>query len=350
MSTLPASMLIAPHRRLNPLTGQWVLVSPHRLLRPWQGKTEKIDAAERPRHDPQCYLCPGNTRANGQHNPDFTGTFVFDNDFAALKPDGADDHIDADGLFVAETERGICRVICFSPRHDLTLAEMDVADIARVVDVWRDQYAELGARDDIGHVQIFENKGALMGCSNPHPHGQIWASRAVPTEVALEDHHQRAYHARHNRPMLAAVAEREAESGERIVAINTDWIALVPFWAKWPYELLVLPRAHARHLLDLDDARRASLAAILSAATIRYDNLFETSFPYTMGIHQAPTDGAPNDHWTMHLHFYPPLLRSATIQKFMVGYEMLAEAQRDLTPEQAADRLRALPATHYKHR
>lgn len=350
MSTLPASMLLAPHRRLNPLTGEWVLVSPHRLLRPWQGKTEKVDAAERPHYDPQCYLCPGNTRANGQRNPAYTGTFVFDNDFAALKTDGADLIADHQGLFVAAAEHGLCRVICFSPRHDLTLAEMDVDEIKRVVDVWRDQYLELGARSDIGHVQIFENKGALMGCSNPHPHGQIWASHSVPTEVAIEDGHQFAHFARHSRPMLETVAEHEAASGERVVAMNGDWLAVVPFWAKWPYELLVVPRERARHLGDLDEGRRRSLAAILSAVTIRYDNLFETSFPYTMGIHQAPTNCAPNDHWTMHLHFYPPLLRSATIQKFMVGYEMLAEAQRDLTPEQAAERLRTLPSAHYKHR
>lgn len=349
MKTLPDSFLAAPHRRFNPLTGQWVLVSPHRLLRPWQGKTDAPDTSTRPPHDPTCYLCPGNTRANGAVNPPYAGTFVFTNDFAALLEDGQPTRQDDGGLFIAEREQGICRVICFSPRHDWTLAEMSVEAIAGVVDVWRAQYLELGARPEIGHVQIFENKGAIMGCSNPHPHGQIWASRAVPTEVATEDALQRAYHATHGRPLLQAVAEGELARDERLVLANDDWIALVPFWAKWPFETMILPRRPARHLGDLDAPRCAALAAILSALTIRYDNLFATSFPYTMGIHQAPTNDEAHHHWTMHLHFYPPLLRSASVQKFMVGYEMLAEAQRDLTPEQAAERLRALSGVHYKH-
>jgi UDPglucose--hexose-1-phosphate uridylyltransferase len=344
-----------PHRRRNPLTGQYVLVSPHRTKRPWQGQVEAIPPDNRPAYDPKCYLCPGNERAGGVRNPDYTGTFVFTNDFAALladTPDAAAGRPD-DPLFHAESARGTSRVICFSPRHDLTLPQMDVADIRRVVEVWAAQVAELG--ETYRWVQVFENKGEAMGASNPHPHGQVWASSFLPNEAAAEDAHQRAYHAAHGRPLLLDYALREqaitAEGESRVIVANDEWIAVVPYWAVWPFEALLMPLRHAPRLTALDAAQRDGLAAIVQALTIRYDNLFETSFPYSMGWHGAPTGdllGQPDGHWHLHAHYYPPLLRSATVRKFMVGYEMLAEAQRDLTPEQAAARLRALPGVHYR--
>ncbi len=338
-----------PHRRFNPLTGEWVLVSPHRAKRPWQGQVEKGGTPERPAYDPSCYLCPRNARAGGHQNPDYQDTFVFDNDFAALLTDTPAGGVD-EGLFRAEAETGLCRVICFSPRHDLTLAEMGTAGIRRVVDLWAEQYAELGARDDINHVQIFENKGETMGCSNPHPHGQIWAQRAIPNEPARELAQQRAYLERHGRPLLADYLAAELERGERIVCANNGFVALVPFWAVWPFETLVLPRRHVASLLELDDDERTALADVLGRLTARYDNLFETSFPYSAGLHQAPTDGAPHPEWGLHMHFYPPLLRSATVKKFMVGYEMLGGPQRDITPETSAARLAGLSEVHYRHR
>ncbi len=336
----------SPHRRLNPLTGEYVLVSPHRLQRPWQGKTEAT-ATARPAYDPTCYLCPGNARAGGVKNPDYTGVFVFENDFAALTRDPAPGGLNEAGLLVAEPESGICRVVCFSPRHDLTLAEMPVADIRAVVEMWEQQSRELGGRDDIGYVQIFENKGAIMGCSNPHPHGQIWATSTVPSEVAREDAHQRDYLVRHGRALLCDYLAIETRLRERIVCESEHWVALVPFWAKWPFEGMILPRRAVGTLSDLGDAERHDLAAIMKAVLCRYDNLFLTSFPYTMGIHQAPPKGGPHPHWQLHLHYYPPLLRSATVQKFMVGFEMLGMAQRDITPEHAAERLRSLPERHF---
>ena len=331
----------APHRRFNPLTGEWVLVSPHRTARPWQGQVERPTPDERPRHDPQCYLCPGVTRANGEQNPDYATTFVFPNDFAALLPDTPAATID-DGLLQAHSERGLCRVICFSPRHDLSLADMAVPDIRRVVDVWAAQYEELGARPDIGHVQIFENKGAMMGASNPHPHGQIWAQQSVPLEPARETERMREHFTRHGRTLLDDYLRAELRLDERIVCANDGFVALVPFWAVWPFETLVVSRRPAASLLDLDGAERDQLADVVRRLTRRYDNLFDTSFPYSAGIHQAPTDGAPHPEWHLHMHFYPPLLRSATVRKFLVGYEMLGEPQRDITPEGAAERLRAL--------
>jgi UDPglucose--hexose-1-phosphate uridylyltransferase len=334
-----------PHKRLNPLTGEWVLVSPHRLKRPWQGKVEELPPETRPAHDPKCYLCPGNTRAGGARNPDYPATFVFDNDYAALLPDAAPGALDESGLLVARAERGICRVICFSPRHDLSLAHMDAAGIRRVVDLWAAQCGELGALPHIGHVQVFENKGALMGCSNPHPHGQIWATETVPVEPAKECGAQRAHMERHGRTLLSDYLSLEMRLGERVVCANGSWAAVVPFWAKWPFETLVAPLRPVESLADLAGAERDGLADILGRVTVRYDHLFGVSFPYTMGFHQAPTDGTRHPHWHVHAHFYPPLLRSATVQKFMVGFEMLATPQRDITPEQAADRLRALPET-----
>jgi UDPglucose--hexose-1-phosphate uridylyltransferase len=336
-----------PHKRWNPLTGEWILVSPHRLKRPWQGQVEKLPPETRPAHDPGCYLCPGNRRAEGRANPDYAGTFVFDNDFAALLPDGDPMRMNEDDLLVAHTERGICRVLCFSPRHDLTLARMDVADIAAVVDTWVEQYRELGAMPGIRHVQIFENRGAMMGCSNPHPHGQIWATETLPGEPEKEDGTQRAWHARNGGTLLGAYLQRELAAGERVVCRNAHWAVLVPFWAKWPFETLLLPVRAVPDMTALTADERGALAEILRGLTIRYDNLFNVSFPYSMGFHQAPTDGGEHPHWHMHAHFYPPLLRSATIQKFMVGFEMLGNPQRDITPEAAAARLREVPEIHH---
>jgi UDPglucose--hexose-1-phosphate uridylyltransferase len=329
-----------PHRRLNLLTGEWVLVSPHRAKRPWQGQTEAIPADTRPAHDPTCYLCPGNERAGGEHNPDYTGTFVFDNDFAALRPDAGDARTEIGGLLRARTEPGICRVICFSPRHDLSLPQMEVPAIRGVVDLWADEYARLGALPEIGHVQIFENKGEMMGCSNPHPHGQIWAQRSVPMAAAREGERQAEHFAAHGRTLLADYLALELDLRERIVVENEHFVALVPFWAVWPFETIVISRRPARDLTALSSGERDGLADVLKRLTGRYDALFGVSFPYSAGIHQAPTDGEPHPEWHLHMHFYPPLLRSATVKKFMVGYEMMGEPQRDVTPESSAARLR----------
>jgi len=336
-----------PHRRRNALTGEWVLVSPHRMRRPWQGQVEARPTELRPTYDPTCYLCPGNERAGGQRNPAYTGTFVFDNDFAALHTVPLDDAPtpDGDDLLVARAESGICRVICFSPRHDLSLPELSTSEIRRVVDVWTDEYLTLGARDDIAHVQIFENKGQVMGSSNPHPHGQIWAQSSIPREPALETGRQREHHQRHGRTLLADYLALELQRAERVVVANDGFVALVAYWAVLPFETLVVSRRAVPHLGELTDAERDQLADIVKRLTTRYDNLFEISMPYSAGVHQAPTDGAAHPEWHLHMHFYPPLLRSATVRKFLVGYEMLGEPQRDLTPEAAAERLRALPET-----
>lgn len=342
-----------PHRRRNPLTGEWVQVSPHRMQRPWQGQVEKTAPDERPAYDPHCYLCPGNERAAGTRNPDYANTFVFTNDFAALLPetapiDPASELAGGSPLLQAKAVRGTCRVICFSPRHDLTLPQMPLSDIKGVIDVWARQTTELG--QTYRWVQVFENKGAMMGSSNPHPHGQIWALDALPNEPFKEDTRQRAYREEFNRLLLVDYAQAELDHQERLVLENEHWLALVPYWAVWPFEILLLPRRHVLRLPDVDDGERQGLARILQRLLTRYDNLFETSFPYSMGWHGAPYDDQNNkeyDHWQLHAHFYPPLLRSATVRKFMVGYEMLAEAQRDLTAEKAAARLRELPDRHY---
>ncbi|MBC7449661.1 MAG: UDP-glucose--hexose-1-phosphate uridylyltransferase [Hymenobacteraceae bacterium] len=339
------------HRRLNALTGEWVLVSPQRSLRPWQGQQEDPEPDTRPAHDPTCYLCPGNARAGGHQNPPYAATFVFTNDFPALQPVGPSAATAAaDPLLRAEPETGITRVVCFTPRHDLTLPELAVPVIRGIVDLWVDEYQTLGARPDIGYVQIFENKGALMGCSNPHPHGQIWAQRTVPDLPARETAHQAAYYQQHGRTLLADYLARElaAKGTPRVVVQNDHFVGLVPFWATWPFETLLLPRRALASIELMTEAERDGLADALRQLTIRYDNLFRISFPYSAGLHQRPTDGADHPEWHFHMHFYPPLLRSATVRKFMVGYEMLAGPQRDITPEQAAQRLRELPTVHYK--
>lgn len=356
-----------PHRRFNALTGEWVLVSPHRAKRPWQGQIEEPPPESRPAHDPNCYLCPGNERAGGAHNPQYESTFVFENDFAALLYDTLPAVEQEHPLLQTQSVQGTCRVICFSPRHDLTLPEMPVKDIGRVVDSWAEQVAELSQH--YRWVQVFENKGAIMGCSNPHPHGQIWALDRLPNEPGKEDGQQRAYYVEHGRTLLADYAQLETERGTRIVIENEHWLAVVPFWAVWPFETLLLPRRHILHLPDLTAAERKALADILKRLLTKYDNLFKTSFPYSMGWHGAPfaieSSGNPSsdnltvpatkpqesfEYWQLHAHFYPPLLRSATVKKFMVGYEMLSEAQRDLTAEHAAAQLRELSEIHYKHR
>lgn len=336
-----------PHRRFNPLTNEWLLVSPHRARRPWQGEVADAVPDTRPAYDPTCYLCPSNTRAGGKHNPPYTGTFAFDNDFPALLPDTPTDEPADHPLFRVQGERGICRVLCFSPRHDLTLAHMDPADIRPVVDLWAEHTLDLGARDFIGYVQVFENKGEMMGCSNPHPHGQIWSTLRMPREIDKEISAQRDYTNAHGVTLLADYLAEEQRRQERMVYANEHWTVLVPFWAIWPFEILLVSNRPARSLTDLNDAERDALADAIHHLTVRYDNLFRTSFPYSMGFHQQPTDGAAYPYWHLHAHYYPPLLRSATIKKFMVGYEMLGTPQRDITAEQAAARLRDQSEVHY---
>ena len=333
-----------PHRRLNLLTGNWVLVSPHRAKRPWQGQQETPDRSARPAHDPECYLCTGNKRVTGEQNPEYTDTFVFTNDFAALTVDAPDAPASANPLFQNGSARGTSRVVCFSPDHSKSLPELSPAAIEKVIDTWSEQTAELGAK--YPWVQVFENKGAMMGCSMPHPHGQIWANSFLPNEAATEDKHQRAYFEAHGRPLLLDYATQEA-GGERVVVETAHWLAVVPYWAAWPFETLLMPKARVARLPDLSEAQRKDLAIALKKLTSRYDNLFTCSFPYSMGWHGAPFSEGDQEHWQLHAHFYPPLLRSATGRKFMVGYEMLAESQRDLTPEQAADRLRAVSDVHF---
>jgi UDPglucose--hexose-1-phosphate uridylyltransferase len=331
-----------PHRRFNPLTREWVLVSPHRTARPWQGQVEESGAAPPAAYDPECYLCPGNQRAGGVRNPAYTSTFVFDNDFAALKPDTPLDRFESGGLLIAESEPGLCRVVCFSPHHNLTIANMAPPDLRRVVDVWAEQFAELGAIPFIRYVQIFENRGAMMGASNPHPHCQIWSNHALPNEAAKETAAQLAWREARGGCLLCEYARLELASRERVVEENESFLALVPFWAVWPFEIMVLSKRHVTAIDSLAGAERDGLADILKRTTARYDRLFQVSFPYSMGFHQRPTDGAAHDEWHLHAHFYPPLLRSATVRKFLVGYEMLATPQRDITAEVAAERLLAV--------
>ena len=330
-----------PHRRLNPLTGEWVLVSPHRARRPWQGALETPQVERRPQYDPTCYLCPGNTRVGGAQNPNYTSTYVFTNDFRALLDDIPEPPPNDDPLFTIQRVEGTCRVVCFSPDHSKTIPDLTREELIAVIDTWGAQVRELGAR--YRWVQVFENKGAAMGCSNPHPHGQIWCTSTLPNEAMKAEQHQAAYLAEHRSILLLDYAQRELASGERLVCAQDDWIAVVPYWAVWPYETLVLPtRRQITHLDELTRDETEGLAALMHELTTRYDRLFDTSFPYSMGWHGAPKDSAHRDAWQLHAHYYPPLLRSATVKKFMVGFELLAESQRDLTAEQAADRLRAL--------
>ncbi len=327
----------SPHRRLNLLSGDWVLVSPHRAARPWLGATEEVGETSGPSHDPSCYLCPRNVRIGGEMNPDYVGPYVFANDFPPLTQDSAPAL--SDEVFTSSAARGEARVLCFSPDHSLTLPQLDRSSVRAVVDCWCAQSEALGRT--WAHVEIFENKGAMMGCSNPHPHGQIWASDFVPSAVATENRRQRDWRAEHGTVMLDAVVEREIAAGDRVVEVNAHWLVVVPWWAAWPFEVLLIARGPAARLEDLSDEAREGLAEMLRRLTTRYDTLFETRFPYSMGWHGAPHGQADTAHWRLHAHFYPPLLRSASVRKFMVGFEMLGEAQRDLTPEQAAEQLRA---------
>jgi len=343
-------MFDSPPRRLNLLTREWVLVSPQRARRPWQGQVEKTPPENQPQYDPTCYLCPGNERAGGVKNPAYTGTFVFDNDFAALLPEEVSPSGQVSPLFQTEPERGVCRVICFSPRHDLSMPQLSIDDAEAVVTTWSNETAALFRRPEIAYVQVFENKGAVMGCSNPHPHSQIWSQSRIPNEPAKELVSQKDYYAAHRRPLLLDYLEAELKSGERVLDRNEHFTALVPFWAVWPFEVLVIAHRAVASLPALTQPERRALAEIYQRVTTRYDNLFEISFPYSMGFHQQPNDGADHPEWTLHAHFYPPLLRSATVRKFMVGYEMLAMPQRDITPETAAARLREQSLLHYTRR
>jgi UDPglucose--hexose-1-phosphate uridylyltransferase len=326
------------HKRFNILTGEWVLVSPHRAKRPWQGQNEAISNEVRPTHDPSCYLCAGNTRINGDENPKYENIFVFTNDFAALQTTSPKFSI-TDGLFKSESEQGVCKVICFSPDHSMSLADMEVLDINKVVKTWQNEYTELGSNDMINYVQIFENKGAVMGCSNPHPHGQIWSQSTLPNEVDKKDQQQRTYFSKNNTSLLGDYLKQELEANERIIYQNDDFVVLTPFWAVWPFETMIIPKKQFTNITKISEQESLNFADAISKITKAYDKLFDCSFPYSSGIHQSPTNGKINDYWHWHMSFYPPLLRSKTVKKFMVGYEMFGSPQRDITAEQAAQRL-----------
>ena len=344
-------MLNNPHRRYNALTGEWVLVSPHRAKRPWLGQVEKLSPETLPVYDPTCYLCPRNERAGGVFNSDYSGTYVFNNDFASLLPDAPEEDASASShpLLVSAPEQGQCLVVCFSPRHDLTLPELELPVIENVLNTWTNESARLAELDYIKYVQVFENKGAMMGCSNPHPHSQLWSQSQLPNEIVKELATQTEYFKKNNSPLLVDYVKEEHKRKERILFSNDHFTALVPFWAVWPFEVLVSAHRASASLKELSSVEVSALAEVFKQVTTRYDNLFEISFPYSMGFHQAPADGKPHPEWTLHAHFYPPLLRSATVRKFMVGYEMLAMPQRDITPEVATERLRSLSDVHYKH-
>jgi UDPglucose--hexose-1-phosphate uridylyltransferase len=344
--TLPSS-----HRRLNLLTGEWVLVSPQRTTRPWLGQVEKPLADGLPHYDPNCYLCPGNQRAGGRVNPDYTSTFVFDNDFPALLPPDDNETKLSDPnekFFIAEQTSGICRVVCFSPRHDLTLPELTKEEIVAIIQTWSNQTDELSNLEYINFVQIFENRGEVMGCSNPHPHSQIWATDHIPNEPYKELIEQKKYTNQYGTCLLCDYLLSEKKKNERILFLNQHFTALVPFWAIWPFEVLLVSNHHVQSLPEFNSEEFYALAEIIQQITTRYDNLFNISFPYSMGFHQVPCDKQTHPEWHFHAHYYPPLLRSASVKKFMVGFEMLAMPQRDLTPEFAAQRLKNQSSIHYK--
>jgi UDPglucose--hexose-1-phosphate uridylyltransferase len=334
------------HRRFNILTGEWVLVSPYRTKRPWQGKVEEISTMVKHSYDESCYLCPGNTRWNGAINPDYKKTLSFTNDFSALIKDVPMEDV-SNGLLIASSESGICKVICFSPNHSLTLPLMPVTAIADVISVWQKEYVELGAIEGINHVQIFENKGTIMGCSNPHPHSQIWSQYSIPKLVKKKQDKQAQYWELNNKSLWEDYVSQELDLDERVLFENEYFVALIPFWAVWPYETMILPKKKISYISELNERQRLSFAEIINSTTIKLDNIFSTSFPYYMGIHQAPTDGLAHPEWHMHMTFYPPLLRSVSLKKFMVGYEMFANAQRDITAEQTAITIKNLSETHY---
>jgi UDPglucose--hexose-1-phosphate uridylyltransferase len=339
-----------PHRRFNPLLREWVLVSPHRTQRPWQGRVEKTAREAQPTYDPTCYLCPGNERAGGARNPKYASTFAFNNDYAALLPNTAKVEVNEGDILIGKSEAGICRVICFSPRHDLTIPRMSLAEVREVIDAWSEEFLQLEKTGWIRHVQIFENRGSLMGASNLHPHCQIWANAAVPNLPEREIASLRSYYETKKACLLCDYLQLELKRNERVVCQNDAFAVVVPYWAVWPFETLVLSKRHVATMAELSAQERDLLADIMRRVTIRYDNLFEIQFPYSMGFHQRPTDGQPHPEYHFHAHYYPPLLRSATVQKFMVGYEMMGSPQRDITPESAAARLAELSETHYLDR
>jgi len=333
------------HRRKNILTGEWVLVSPHRTKRPWQGMQEQGKELKTLEYDSNCYLCPGNTRANNEINPDYKNTYSFINDFSAILDVKIENF--KDNLLEAHTESGICKVLCYSPNHSLTMSQMDESEIVSIIKLWQKEYKDLGSIENINNIQIFENKGESMGCSNPHPHGQIWAQKSIPTEILKKQNNFKKFYENNNQSMLLAYIKKELELKERIIFENESFVALVPFWAVWPYESMIITKNHRKSILELNEKEVTDYANILKILTTKYDNLFQTSFPYSTGIHQAPTNNEQNKEWHMHMSFYPPLLRSASIKKFMVGYEMFGEPQRDITPEQAAESLRNCSNTHF---
>jgi UDPglucose--hexose-1-phosphate uridylyltransferase len=345
---MPFKLTEHPHRRYNILTGEWVLVSPHRAQRPWQGQIEAAAPVQVLAHDPNCYLCPGNVRANGFVNPPYEHAYVFTNDFAALHPEVPPGRVkNKYDLLVAKSERGLCRVVCYSPRHDLTMPRMSPEEIRRIIDLWTIEFIALCSREYINYVQIFENRGEMMGCSNPHPHGQIWATESIPVEIEKETKHLRAWHQKNETSLLGNYLALELVEKERVVLENNYFVAVVPFWATWPFETLVISKRHFQHITQLSPDEKNAFADILNKLTTKYDNLFQAPFPYSAGIHQAPVDGADYPEWHFHAHFYPPLLRSATVKKFMVGFELLANPQRDITPELAAEKLRQMSEIHY---
>ncbi len=335
------------HKRFNSLTGEWVLVSPHRSKRPWQGQEEASVPDNRPTYDETCYLCAGNVRANGEVNPDYKDVFVFTNDFSALQHDSKTFKID-DGLLKAKGEQGICKVVCFSPDHSKSLAQMNVKDIQKVVYTWQHEFKLLSKQDNINYVQIFENKGAVMGCSNPHPHGQIWSQSSLPNEVEKKDQHQLDYFQKHQKTLLSDYLKQELQLKERIIFENRAFVVLTPFWAIWPYEAMIIPKTVQKDIAAMSDEDTILFSEAISVLTKIYDKVFNCSFPYSSGIHQAPSNAKKNEHWHWHMSFYPPLLRSATVKKFMVGYEMFASPQRDITAESAAETLKYLADNLYK--